>query len=41
MVEGFMKKFPDAFAKVKIDNETSLKLFESSGFKKKYYVLER
>ena len=41
MVEGFMKKFPDAFAKVKIDNEASLKLFESSGFKKKYYVLER
>jgi len=41
MVEGFMKKFPDAFAKVKIDNEASLKLFESSGFKKKYYILEK
>ena len=41
MVEGFMEKYPDAFAKVKLDNEASLKLFESSGFKKKYYILEK
>ena len=26
--------------KIKIDNISSLKLFESCGFKKKYYVLE-
>ena len=32
---------PDAFAKVKIDNEASLKLFESCGFKKTWYVLEK
>ena len=41
MVEGFMKKYPEAFAKVKLDNEASLKLFEKCGFKKRYYLLER
>ena len=41
MGEGFMRKFPDSFAKVKIDNEASRKLFERCGFKKKYYVLQR
>ena len=41
MVEGFIKKFPNSFAKVKIDNEASRKLFESCGFKKKYYILEK
>tara|TARA_R100001163_G_scaffold63734_2_gene56304 strand:+ start:1337 stop:1720 length:384 start_codon:yes stop_codon:yes gene_type:complete len=41
MLRGFMEKFPEAIAKVKIDNEVSLKLFESFGFKKKYYILER
>jgi ribosomal protein S18 acetylase RimI-like enzyme len=34
-------RYPKAFAKVKIDNEASLKLFESCGFKKKWYVLEK
>jgi ribosomal protein S18 acetylase RimI-like enzyme len=34
-------KFPEAFAKVKIDNEASLKLFESCGFKKTWYILEK
>ena len=41
MVEGLMKKFPESFAKVKIDNEASKRLFESCGFKKKYYILEK
>ena len=41
MVEGFMKKFPNSFAKVKINNKASEKLFESCGFKKKYYILEK
>ena len=41
MVEGLMKKFPESFAKVKIDNEASRRLFESCGFKKKYYILEK
>jgi len=41
MVEGFMKKYPEALAKVKLDNEASLKLFERCGFDKKYYILEK
>ena len=41
MVEGFEEKYPDAFAKVKLDNEASLKLFENCGFRKKYYILEK
>ena len=41
MVEGFMEKFPEAFAKVKINNEASRRLFESCGFKNKYYILEK
>lgn len=40
MVLEFVKKHPDVFAKIKIDNISSLKLFESCGFKKKYYILE-
>tara|TARA_R110002020_G_scaffold20838_4_gene70681 strand:+ start:1981 stop:2364 length:384 start_codon:yes stop_codon:yes gene_type:complete len=41
MVESFMEKYPEAFAKVKLDNKGSLKLFESCGFKKKYHILEK
>ena len=41
MLNKVMKKNPKAFAKVKINNEASLKLFEKNGFKKKYYLLER
>ena len=41
MVREVMKIHPDAFAKVKIENEASLRLSESCGFKKKYFILER
>jgi len=41
MVNELMKNNPAAIAKVKIENEASLRLFESCGFKKKYYILER
>ena len=41
MVNEVMKVYPEAFAKVKIENEASLRLFESCGFKKKYFILER
>ena len=41
MINELMKLHPDAFAKVKLDNEASVRLFESCGFKKKYYLLER
>ena len=41
MINTLINLHPDAFAKVKIDNEASVKLFESCGFKKKYYILEK
>ncbi len=41
MIEEIMIKFPDSYAKIKVDNDASLKLFKSCGFKKKYYILEK
>ena len=41
LINELMIRHPDAFAKVKLDNEASLRLFESCGFKKTYYLLEK
>ena len=41
MIKQIMIIRPQAIAKVKIENEPSLRLFEKCGFKKKYYLLER
>ena len=41
MINEIMNLNPTAIAKVKVDNEASLKLFETCGFKKKYYILEK
>lgn len=41
MINEIMKINPQAFAKIKLENEASLRLFESCGFKKKYYILEK
>lgn len=41
MINKCMEIWPNAFAKVKINNEASLKLFESCGFNKKYIILEK
>jgi len=41
MISELMQLHPAAFAKVKVDNKASLKLFEKCGFKKKYYILEK
>ena len=41
MINQIMEIHPDAYAKVKLDNEASIRLFEKCGFKKKYYLLER
>jgi len=40
MVKFVMKKYKNIQAKVMFDNEPSMKLFKSSGFKLKYYILE-
>ncbi len=41
MLNEVMKIHPTAFAKVKIQNKASLRLFETCGFKKTYYILEK
>jgi len=41
MINQMMTLHPAAHAKVKLNNEASLRLFEKCGFKKKYYLLER
>ena len=41
MIQYIMKEYPSSEAKVKIENESSIKMFESCGFKKKYYILEK
>ena len=41
MINQCMVIWPSAFAKVKIDNEASMKLFEACGFTKKYYILTK
>ena len=41
MINNLMNLHPNAYAKIKIDNEASMALFEKCGFKKKYYILEK
>jgi ribosomal protein S18 acetylase RimI-like enzyme len=39
MIKECMKIWPTSFAKVKLNNEASIKLFESCGFTKKFFIL--
>jgi len=41
MIVELMKLHPDSIAKVKVKNQASLRLFESCGFKKRYFILEK
>lgn len=41
MINEIMKEYPTAFAKVKVDNEASLRLFRTCGFRKKFYILTK
>lgn len=41
MINYIIDKFPNSFAKVKIDNEASVKSFESCGFTKQFYILKK
>ena len=41
MLNEVMKIWPNAFGKIKINNMSSLKLFESCGFSVKYYLLTK
>jgi len=40
MLKEILKIFPNAFGKVKIENEASKKLFTSVGFKEKFIIYE-
>ena len=41
MINECIDIWPNAFAKIKIENEASIKLFESCGFMKKFYMLTK
>ena len=41
MINELMKIYPKSYAKIKLNNKASIRLFETCGFKKKYYILER
>ena len=41
LIKELMVRFPNSFAKVKIENEASRALFESCGFKVKYWLMEK
>jgi RimJ/RimL family protein N-acetyltransferase len=38
MIQEAIKIWPGALAKIKVDNVASIKLFESCGFKKKFFI---
>jgi|SaaInlV_100m_DNA_2_1039680.scaffolds.fasta_scaffold05057_5 GNAT superfamily N-acetyltransferase len=40
LIDFIKTKYPSGYAKIKIDNLSSLKAFESCSFVKKYYILE-
>ena len=39
MVKELLKRHPDAYAKIKVDNEISLNFFRKLGFKQPFYFL--
>jgi ribosomal protein S18 acetylase RimI-like enzyme len=41
MLTSLVNNQNSSVAKIKVTNEASLRLFQSCGFKKKYYILER
>lgn len=41
MIGRLMNKFPNSYAKIKVENEASKKLFAKCGFKPKYLIMEK
>lgn len=41
LIKALMEKFPGSFAKIKLENTASIRLFEKCGFKQKYIIMEK
>ena len=41
MINEIVKKFPEGFAKIKLENKSSIKLFESCGFKVEFLIMKK
>ena len=41
MSNEIVKKFPEGFAKIKLENKSSIKLFESCGFKVEFLIMKK
>lgn len=41
MVDEIIKLYPDSLAKIKINNTSSMRLFESCGFKAEYIIMKK
>tara|TARA_Y100000114_G_C11722462_1_gene309214 strand:- start:403 stop:786 length:384 start_codon:yes stop_codon:yes gene_type:complete len=41
LIKSLMERFPNSYAKVKIENSASKSLFEKCGFRKKYWIMEK
>jgi RimJ/RimL family protein N-acetyltransferase len=41
MIKELVKRHPECYAKIKLDNVASIRAFEKAGFRKKYYLMEK
>tara|TARA_R100000152_G_C6779761_1_gene211724 strand:- start:3581 stop:3964 length:384 start_codon:yes stop_codon:yes gene_type:complete len=41
LIESLMERFPNSYARVKIENSASKSLFEKCGFSEKYWIMEK
>jgi ribosomal protein S18 acetylase RimI-like enzyme len=41
MIENIISQYPNSYAKIKIDNTSSIKLFESCGFNIKFLIMSK
>ncbi len=41
LILNLMKRFPESYAKVKVENKASKALFEKCGFREKYLLMEK
>jgi len=41
LINSLMEKFPESYAKIKVENDASIRMFNKCGFKTKYIIMER